>query len=111
MTDGGPSNHWMMRGFGRDSSITRQRISPGTFRRVVTCARPYRWHLGGLLLVTTLSAMITVSLPLLFKVIIDDGILPRDIRIIAAGAGAVAALAVLSALLGLVSRWFSSRIA
>lgn len=109
MMDGGPSSPWKMaRDLGRDSPVTRQRVSPGTFRKIVTCARPYRWRLGGLLLVTTLNAMIAVSYPLLFKVIIDDGILARDLRIIAAGAGAVAALAVLGALLGLVSRWFSA---
>src|SRR5579875_2165614 len=107
---GGPSPWIMMRGFTRDQSITKQRIKPGTVRRIGTYARPYRWLLGAFLLVTVLDAVVTVSYPLLFGMIIDDGILPGHLATVGWIAGAVAAIAVFDAFLGLPSRYLSSRI-
>jgi ATP-binding cassette subfamily B protein len=100
----------MMRGFTRDPSITKQRIKPGTVRRIATYARPYRWHLAAFLLVTVLDAVVTVSYPLLLRVIIDNGILRHNIRVVGWVAGLVAAIALFDAFLGFASRWFSSRI-
>jgi ATP-binding cassette subfamily B protein len=110
MGGGGHSAWMMMRGFTRDSNITKQKIKPGTVRRIGSYARPYRWQLAAFLLVTVLDAVITVSYPLLLRVIIDNGILPRDSAVVVAVAGAVAGIALFDALLGFASRWFSSRI-
>ncbi len=111
MMGGGSHGAWMMmRGFSRDPNITKQRIKPGTVRRIGTYARRYRWSLAAFLLVTTLDAVVTVSYPLLLRVIIDDGILKQDITVVAVVAGIVAALALFDALLGFAQRWFSSRI-
>jgi ATP-binding cassette subfamily B protein len=108
---GGAHGPWMMmRGFGRDPSITKQRIKPGTVRRIGGYARPYRWSLAAFLIVTILDAVITVSYPLLLAVIIDNGILKHNTGVVAGAAGAVAGLAVFDALLSFASRWFSSRI-
>jgi ATP-binding cassette, subfamily B, bacterial len=100
----------MMRGFARDPDITKQRIKPGTVRRIATYAKPYRWSLAAFLLVTILDAVVTVSYPLMFRLIIDDGILRGDDREVATLAGIVAAVAVFDAFLGFASRWYSSRI-
>jgi ATP-binding cassette subfamily B protein len=111
MMGGGGHGAWMMmRGFTRDPSITKQRIKPGTVRRIFTYARPYRWQLTAFLLVTVLDAVVTVSYPLMFRLIIDNGILRHDERAVAVLAGIVAAIAVFDAFLGFASRWFSSRI-
>jgi ATP-binding cassette subfamily B protein len=111
MMGGGGHGAWMMmRGFTRDSSITKQRIKPGTVRRILTYARPYRWHLTAFLLVTVLDAVVTVSYPLLLRVIIDDGILRHNLHVVGTLAGLVAAIAVFDAFLGFASRWYSSRI-
>jgi ATP-binding cassette, subfamily B, bacterial len=111
MMGGGGHGAWMMmRGFTRDPSITKQRIKPGTVRRIITYARPYRWHLAAFLLVTILDAVVTVSYPLLLRVIIDDGILRHNLRVVGTVAGLVAGIAVFDALLGFASRWYSSRI-
>src|SRR5215471_8718319 len=108
---GGGHGAWMiMRGFTRDPNITKQRIKPGTVRRIATYARPYRWQIALFLLVTVLDAVVTVSYPLLLRVIIDDGILKRDTAVVAAVAGIVAAIAVFDAFLGFAQRWYSSRI-
>ena len=111
MMGGGAHGQWMMlRGFSRDPSITKQRIKPGTVRRIGSYARPYRWSLAAFLFVTILDAVVTVSYPLLLRVIIDNGILKHDTAVVAGLAGAVAGIAVFDAFLGFASRWFSSRI-
>src|SRR5580704_10321448 len=110
MYGGGHGAWMMMRGFTRDPNITKQRIKPGTVRRIATYAKPYRWSLATFLIVTILDAVVTVSYPLLFRMIIDDGILRRDTTMVAELAGAVAAIAVFDAFLGFASRWLSSRI-
>jgi ATP-binding cassette, subfamily B, bacterial len=110
MYGGGHGAWMMMRGFSRDPNITKQRIKPGTVRRIVTYARPYRWQIAFFLLVTILDAVATVSYPLLLRVLIDDGILKHDTTVVAVVAGLVAGIALLDAFLGFAQRWYSSRI-
>jgi ATP-binding cassette, subfamily B, bacterial len=110
MYGGGASPWLMMRGFTRDPSITKQRIKPGTVRRIITYAKPYRWMLAAFLIVVVLDAAVTVSYPLLLRMIIDDGILRGNTAVVGELAGATAAIAVFDAFLGFASRWYSSRI-
>jgi ATP-binding cassette subfamily B protein len=110
MGAGGHGAWMMMRGFTRDPSITKQRIKPGTVRRIMTYARPYRWQLAAFLFVTVLDAVVTVSYPLLLRVIIDNGILKHNVTVVGEVAGVVAGIAVFDAFLGFASRWYSSRI-
>jgi ATP-binding cassette subfamily B protein len=103
-------NWHAMRSFSRDRSITHQRIKPGTIRRVAGYARPYRWTLALFLAATSVSAVITVAVPLLLKTLIDRGILPRHTAVVLWVAGLVAALSLFSALLSIWQRWLSARI-
>src|SRR5690242_11239986 len=100
----------MFRGFGGDEEITRQKIKPGTIRRILPYARPYRWSIAALLVLTVLDAVVTAATPFLLKVIIDRGVLPKDTGIVVGVAFAVAGLAVLEALFVLVQRWCSARV-
>ncbi|MGH3180691.1 MAG: ABC transporter ATP-binding protein, partial [Streptosporangiaceae bacterium] len=93
-----------------DPSITKQKLKPGTVRRIAAYARPYRMHLAVFLLATSVDAVITVVNPLLLRQIIDHGILTRDERVVILLACAVAAVAIFDAGLGFVIRWFSARI-
>jgi ATP-binding cassette, subfamily B, bacterial len=106
----GRANMVMMRGFRMDPSITKQKLKPGTIRRIAGYARPYRVHLAVFLLATVVDAVITVVNPLLLREIIDHGILTRDERVVIVVACAVAAVAIFDAVLGFVIRWFSARI-
>jgi ATP-binding cassette subfamily B protein len=99
-----------MRSFYRDPSITRQKLAPGTVRRILSYARPYRKDLAIFLAMTALAAVATVAVPLLLKTIIDDGILARDMAVVIGVAAIVAGLALVSAILSLGQRWFSARI-
>ena len=100
----------MVRGFRMDPSITKQKLKPGTVRRIAAYARPYRLYLGIFLLVTVVDALLTVVNPLLLRDIIDHGILGHNDRTVILLASAVAAVAIFDAFLGFAIRWFSARI-
>src|SRR5579864_123078 len=102
--------HMMVRGFRMDPSITKQKLKPGTIRRIATYARPYRLYLAIFLLMTGIDALFTVVNPLLLREIIDQGILRRNDRLVIVIAIVVAAVAIFDAALGFAIRWFSARI-
>jgi ATP-binding cassette, subfamily B, bacterial len=99
-----------MRSFSRDRSITQQRIKPGTIRRIMSYARPYRRELALFLVIVALDAGITVAVPLLLRSLIDNGILPRDKGVVLAIGAAVVGLALFDAVLSIAQRWYSARI-
>jgi ATP-binding cassette subfamily B protein len=99
-----------MRGFRMDPSITKQKLKPGTVRRIAAYARPYRMYLAVFLLATCVDAVITVVNPLLLRQVIDHGILAGNDRVVVLIAVAVGAVAIFDAFLGFVIRWFSARI-
>ena len=100
----------MMRSFRHDPSVTHQKLKPGTVRRIMGYARPYKLYLSLFLAATVLDALITVVNPLLLRVIIDKGILGHREAIVVGVAAAVAGVAVFDASLGFITRWHSARI-
>ncbi|HLK00923.1 MAG TPA: ABC transporter ATP-binding protein, partial [Streptosporangiaceae bacterium] len=72
-----------MFGLRLDSSVTRQRVKAGTIRRILPYARRYRWALALFVVVCALDAVITVANPLLLRQIVDAGILPRKLSVVA----------------------------
>jgi ATP-binding cassette, subfamily B, bacterial len=104
-------NQWhAMRGFSRDPSVTKQKLKKGTVRRITRYARPYRVDLGVFLLAAALDAVITVAYPVLLAVVIDKGILPKRSGVVLAIALVVAGLAIFDAFLGVLQRYFTSRV-
>ncbi|MER6079116.1 ABC transporter ATP-binding protein [Streptomyces sp. NPDC001833] len=93
-----------------DESITRQRVKKGTVRRILPYTRNYRWSLLVLMLTTVVNAGIAVATPLMLKMIIDDGIEPRDRSVVIWLCLAVAGLALVDALAVYVQSWCSGRI-
>lgn len=108
MTAGSPPP-LMMRS-GPDLSLTRQQIKPGIVKRIIPYAKPYRGSVVSLLIITVLNAAIAVLMPLLFKYLIDDGILTGDGGVVAGISIAVVGLALLSTLLGLGEAWYAARV-
>jgi ATP-binding cassette, subfamily B, bacterial len=104
-------NQWhAMRGFSRDPSVTKQKLKPGTVRRIAGYARPYRLDLVIFLLASALDAVVTVTYPLLLAVVLDQGVLRKDSRVVIGVAAAVAGLAIFDAFLSVVQRYFTSRV-
>ena len=106
----GRANMSMMRSLRQDPSITHQKLKPGTVRRIIGYAKPYRLYLILFMIATVLDALITVVNPLLLREIIDRGILGHSDAIVVGIAGAVAGVAIFDAFLGFVIRWYSARI-
>jgi ATP-binding cassette subfamily B protein len=106
---GGAQFH-AMRGFARDPSVTKQKLKPGTVRRIARYARPYRLDLAIFLIAAALDAVITVLYPVLLGFVIDKGILPRRVDVVLIIAAVVAGLAVFDAFLNLVQRWYTGRV-
>ncbi len=106
----GRANMTMMRSFRQDPSVTHQKLKPGTIRRIITYAKPYKLWLSAFLVVTILDALITVVNPLLLRAIIDKGILGHNEALVIGIAAMVAAVAVFDAFLGFAIRWYSARI-
>src|ERR1700733_1694994 len=107
---GGRGNMTMVRGFRMDPNVTKQKIKPGTVRRIAGYARPYRWPLALFLFTTAIDAVITVVNPLLLRALIDRGIIGHHEAIIIWLAVTAAGVAVFDAALGFVIRWYSARI-
>ncbi|MDX6197182.1 MAG: ATP-binding cassette, subfamily bacterial [Actinomycetota bacterium] len=112
---GGMAPWMMMRSFRRDPAVTAQKLAPGTAKRIAKFAAPYKHELMGFLGVIVVASMFDVVNPLVFKKIIDDGIgkaPPATGRpgLVIALASIVVGLALLSAGLSLVQRWYSARI-
>jgi ATP-binding cassette subfamily B protein len=93
-----------------DDSITRQKIRPGTVRRIIPYAREHRWQLALLLLVTALDACITVAGPLLLGIAIDSGIERHRLGVIIALSLVIAGLATVDAAAEYIQAWSSARI-
>ncbi|HEY2552712.1 MAG TPA: ABC transporter transmembrane domain-containing protein [Streptosporangiaceae bacterium] len=99
-----------MHSFTRDRGVAHQELKPGTVRRVLSYARPHRLTLATFLGITSLDAVVVVTVPLLLRGLIDDGVLPGDIAVVLGIAAVVAGLALLDALLSIGGRWLSSKI-
>ncbi|HET7820010.1 MAG TPA: ABC transporter ATP-binding protein [Ornithinibacter sp.] len=94
----------------RDSSVKERRLAPGTTRRVLAYAAPYKVQIGWFLGVVVIESVLVVASPLLLKSLVDDGIYPKDAAVVVKLSLLVALIAVLGAGLTLVERWFSARI-
>ena len=100
----------MMRAMSRDDSVREVRLAEGTTRRVLSYAKPHSRTIGVFLVLVVLDAMLVVTIPLLLKRLIDDGVIPGDSALVVRIALVVALIAVLEAVLTMAQRWFSSQI-
>jgi ATP-binding cassette, subfamily B, bacterial len=99
------------RSYTREDPLAgRDKLAPGTVRRVVGFARPYTKQIVQFLGLVVVSAGLVVASPLLFKTIVDRGILRHDESLVIGLSILVAVLAVLEAALTLAQRWYSARI-
>jgi ATP-binding cassette, subfamily B, bacterial len=102
-----PPSH---RTFSKDRSVVHHRLAPGTIRRILGFARPYRAAIAIFLVLVVLDALAGAATPLVYRAIIDQGIEEDRSDLVVALAALVALLAVVSAGIGLVQRWYSVRI-
>ena len=105
-----PMYYGMMRRLGQDPEVAQHRLTKGVLPRILRFAKPYRVLITVFIVLVIISSALAVTPPLLFKQIIDEGVLKGDRPLLITLAVAVAALAVAQGILGMVQRWFSSTI-
>jgi ATP-binding cassette subfamily B protein len=107
---GGGGGGRAMRSLLKDSSVRHHKLSAGTLRRILSFARPYRGYLAAFLVLVAFDAGTGAVTPLLFRAIIDQGIVPGHAQVVVWLALVVALLAVANSAITLAERWFSARI-
>ena len=93
-----------------DPSLKTQKLKTGTFKRILTYAKPYKKYIAFFLCTVVIDAILIVSTPLLLRRLIDQGVIPKNGTLITELALIVGGLAVLDAAFNIVGRWFSARI-
>lgn len=102
---------WMsFRSLTADQSVKTQKLKPGTLKRIVSFAVPYKVSLTFFLITVVIDAFLIVATPLLLRRLIDEGVIPKNTDLVTKLAFAVGIIAVADALFSMAGRWFSSRI-
>jgi ATP-binding cassette subfamily B protein len=102
--------YMLWRRMSQDPDVAEHQLSPGVVWRVLRFAKPYRALISIFIVLVVLMSALSVTPPLLFKQIIDNGILQGDKRVVIILSLTVAGLALLQAVLNIVQRWFSATI-
>ncbi len=102
---------WMrtLHSFGRDDSVLKQTVPPGTLRRMLRFAAPYRGLLALFLLVVILDSVVAIAGPLIYRDIINNGILKGNIGLIIRLAILAGILGVLNAALNLTRAYLAAK--
>jgi ATP-binding cassette, subfamily B, bacterial len=100
----------VLRSLRRDSSVKDAVIDRGTAKRILAFVSPYRWMLAGFFGLVVVDACVSVVNPLIYREIINRGILGHAPTLIVELAVLIAGLAVVDGALTLVQAYVSSRI-
>ncbi|MEY4678118.1 MAG: hypothetical protein RI992_833, partial [Actinomycetota bacterium] len=102
---------WMsFRSLTADQSVKNQKLKPGTLKRIMGFALPYKVSLSFFMITVIIDAFLIIATPLLIKQLIDDGVIPGNDSLVTKLAAVVALIAILDAVFSMIGRWFSSRI-
>ncbi|MFN8034345.1 MAG: ABC transporter ATP-binding protein [Acidimicrobiia bacterium] len=112
--------HQTMMGFRRDPEVVKSAGIPRALvRRVLTFARPYRRQIIGFVLTVVAAAAVGATPPLLLKYLIDNGLPstdaqghshPGSLSVVTTVAVLAVLIALATAGLGLLQRWYSARV-
>lgn len=93
-----------------DQSVKDQKLKPGTIKRIIGFAKPYKRPLALYLVTVVIDALLVVATPLLLKRLIDEGVIPGNSALVTSLAVAVALIALFDALFNMIGRWYSAQI-
>ena len=99
-----------MRALTSDQSVKDAKLKPGTLKRILKYAIPYRTIFILFFIALIIDAVLTIATPLLLKSLIDDGVIPKNGPLVTKLALFVGLIAILSAAFNIIIRWWSSRI-
>jgi len=91
----------------REDDVTRQQVRPRTARRIWPYLRPYRRRMVLLVFISAVESATVAAIPLILRLIIDDGIMRHQESVVVTLALVVAGVALVSAVAGYVRSWYS----
>ena len=103
-------NWQLLHSYRNDRSVAKQKLAPGTVRRILAFARPYRRELIVFVTLVVLAAAVSVITPLLVRRLLDDAIPNRDLGLVWTIFLLYSGLVIFDGVLALANRWYSSRI-
>ncbi|HEX2173905.1 MAG TPA: ABC transporter ATP-binding protein [Dehalococcoidia bacterium] len=103
-------SHWMALESAIQGDQPRRGVSTATLRRIAGFARPHRRGLAIFLLLSVISAVLTVATPVIAGRVVDVIVEGRDARLVVGLALLIAVIAVIDAGVGLAERWQSAKI-
>ena len=98
------------RSLGKDPSVLKQRVKPGTVKKTLLFALPYTRLMVLFLLAVIVDATIGMANPLLYRQIINNGILKGNSELIIHLAIIVAILGIFDGALGMTQTYLASKI-
>src|SRR6202162_1168549 len=105
-----PSVIGAWRSLGKDPSVLKQRAKPGTVKKTLLFALPYTRLMVLFLLAVIVNATIGMANPLLYRQIINNGILKGNTVLIIHPAIIVAILGIFDGALGMTQTYLASKI-
>ncbi|MCI2976530.1 MAG: ABC transporter ATP-binding protein/permease [Ferrimicrobium sp.] len=109
--DMGSLGGWQaMKSYRRDSKVTQRQLPKGLLMRILRFGAHYRRTLITYLVLIVVSAILSTVSPLIFRAIIDDGIVRHNVGLIVWLALLAAGVALVSAGLMLWQRYISARV-
>jgi ATP-binding cassette subfamily B protein len=99
-----------MRSMTAEQSVKNQKLKPGTFKRILGFATPYKSQLSVFLIAVVADSLLVIASPLLLRKLIDQGVVPGNRGLVTSLAIIVAVLALADAAVSLVTRFLSSQI-
>ena len=106
----GPGGFTALHSLRRDQAVQDEKVPKGTTRRILKFVRPYKGLLVIFLVLVVIDAVVSAANPLIYREIINKGILGKDAGLVVALALLVAGLAIADAGLTLVERFISARV-
>src|SRR3954468_24318494 len=82
--------------------------SPVPWSRVAALFRPYRWQLSVVVALIVASSTVALATPFLVRMVIDEALPSRDVRLLVLAVGGMLAVTVTTAVLGVVQTWLST---
>lgn len=100
---------WMaLRTLSSDQSVKNAKLKPGTLKRIIKYAKPYKSKFALFFIALILDSVLTVATPLLLKRLIDQGVIPKNGALVTELALLVGLIAVAYAAVNIFIRWYSA---
>src|SRR3954454_18921647 len=104
------ANWQLLHSYRNDRAVAKQKLAPGTVKRVLSFARPYRRELAVFVTLVVLDAAVSVITPLLVRRLLDDAIPNKNLGLVETIFFVYVGFQVFDAGFSLANRWYSSRI-